>query len=494
MTMNMNEFTPHPASYRDPSGFVFEVNGIWYRQVNQSYTTHYEHLIQSGLYNKLVEQGLLVSHEELEKDLTGTPGWYKTLLPQQIPLISYPSQWCPGQLRDAALLTLKILRIAIDHGMVLKDASPSNVQFSNGRPIFIDTLSFEKYDPSRPWVAYRQFCECFLYPLYLHYFHNMGVGQILNAWPEGIPAALTARLLPLKSRFHLGVWLHVVLPGKIHNDRLHTGSRPNSRISHPEEKQIHSFSRTKLLHLAGNLEDIIKRSGKTDKGNSVWSNYYQETILSKAYLGAKEKLFREFIREISFDVVLDAGANDGFFSKILKEGKKNVIAIDSDYQCINNLYLSTLGKNDGISNLGKSVCKPPFQGTILPLCIDIANLSPAIGSGNTEWVSFLQRVNAGLVIALALIHHLVLGRNIPLSAAALLFSKLAQPYLIIEFVPLADPKAQALIKYKSQSHPYNEETFENSFRLYFIIEKKEMIPGTERVMYQMKKTDFVLAR
>ncbi len=198
----MSEPIPHPASFRDPSGFVFRLEGIHYRQVNRVYAEDYELLMHSGLYRKLTEKGLLITHTEIGECLTGSPEGYKTLLPQQIATISYSCEWAPAQLKDAALLTLDILDIAMGHGMILKDATPLNTQFRDGRPLFIDTLSFEKYDAAKPWVAYRQFCECFLFPLYLHHYLGTGIGPWLRGYPEGVPAALTASLLPWRSRLN----------------------------------------------------------------------------------------------------------------------------------------------------------------------------------------------------------------------------------------------------------------------------------------------------
>src|SRR3954449_13533967 len=144
------------ASFRDPSGFVFQQDGILYRQVNRSYREDYDLLIGSGLYRRLADDGWLIAHEEEEVGgAAAEPAdVYKILRPVRIPFISYPYEWCFGQLKDAALLTLAIQRRAVEHGMTLKDCNAYNVQFRDGRGIFIDTLSFEAYREGTPWVAY----------------------------------------------------------------------------------------------------------------------------------------------------------------------------------------------------------------------------------------------------------------------------------------------------------------------------------------------------
>jgi hypothetical protein len=459
MNMTTPDYVRHPSSFRDPSGFVFEADGLLYRHVNQSYAGHYELLIRSGLYDALVVKSLLIPHTEIDKNLTGSADWYKTLLPRQIQRISYASEWSPEQLKDAALLTLQIGAIAVEHGMILKDATPYNIQFEQGKPVFLDTLSFEKYDASLPWIAYRQFCECFLFPLYLHYYLRTGINKITAAWPDGIPAATTARLLPLKSRWNTGAWMHVFLQNQVRSDAR--GSR------------LGSFSKNKLGYLLDHLKSTVNGLTVKRQAVSAWSNYYSETILGKPYLEAKEKLFRQNLEEIEFKSALDLGANDGYFSRIVAETKRPVLAIDSDWQCINTLYKYT--RKQQITN-------------ILPLCVDVSNPTPASGFRLAERDSFTSRAHTDLLIVLALVHHLALGKNIPLRLIADYCKDLTDNYLIIEFIPLSDAKARELIVRRNDPPAdYHADNFESCFCLHFRIEKKEPIPGTERILYRMKK-------
>ena len=454
----MPDFVPHPASYRDPSGFVFRSGNTWYRQVNTSYGDNYLQLMQSGLYRELIEKGLLLPFSEVEENITGRPNWFKTLLPEQLPFISYPEEWIPAQLKQAAVCTLAIARIAIGHDMILKDATPRNIQFRAGKPVLIDSLSFERYDPSMPWVAYRQFCECFLYPLYLHHFHGDGTHRTIIAWPEGIPAGVVSKHLPWRSRFSLGVWLHVRLPAGIHKTSKTT--RPGT-----------NFDKTKLLRLLGNLESIVSSLRMDPPTPAGWTEYYSRTILSQGYLQEKEKLFRQCLETMEFSSALDLGANDGYFSLILAEKKAPVIAVDSDWQCMNKLY--ELLRISDLAN-------------ILPVCVDIVYPTPASGFRNAERASFTTRFHADLVTALALIHHLALGRNLPLSYIADYFSDLTGTFLLIEFIPLSDPKASELLAGRTMQD-YDLESFECCFGRHFTIELKAPIPGTERTLYAMKK-------
>jgi hypothetical protein len=453
----MTDIHIHPASYRDPSGFIFTIDGVFYRQVNQSYARQYENLMKSGLYDELTREALLIPHTETLKKPIPSPDHYKTLLPRQLPRITYASEWCPEQLKDAALLTLNIQRLAMEHGMTLKDATPFNVQFDNGKAIFIDTLSFDIYDPAKPWIAYRQFCECFLFPLYIHRYTQTGTHKISSAWPDGIPASLTARLLPLRSRWSAGAWLHVFLQNRVASKKT---TLPESKLQ---------FSKTKLTQLIGHLHTIVSRIVKPIPAPSAWSNYYSATILGNAYLEAKDQLFRGYLQHIEFAAALDLGCNDGRFSKILAQTGVPVIAVDSDWPCISKLYREKV---------------PNIQALI----VDLANPTPATGFRNAERTSFTDRAVSDLVIALALIHHLALRNNIPLPLIADYFSRLVKKHLIIEFVPLSDEKAAALVTRKEiPAVGYDAINFEARFSRHFRIEKKDIVPGTGRVLYQMSK-------
>jgi 2-polyprenyl-3-methyl-5-hydroxy-6-metoxy-1,4-benzoquinol methylase len=462
MTNDTTALQHHPASFKDPSGFVFKTNGKFYRQINKSYADDYDLLMSSGLYKTLTEKNLLLPHTEVNENFNQSPDWYKTILPVQLPFISYPYEWSFDELKDAAQVTLRILKIAVKHGMILKDGTSFNIQFYEGRPVFIDTLSFEKYNESKPWIAYRQFCECFLFPLLIEHYHKIDVQKLLSVYLEGIPASTTAKLLPLKSRFRLSTWLHVYLQASV-----------NAKNKPTNKAATASFSKTKLLNLIESLQNAIKPLHIETTIQSTWNNYYDETILSRSYLAEKEKIFRDFINDINDGRTMDVGCNDGYFSKILAEKNSNVIAVDFDSQCVNRLYLDI---------------KSGTVKGILPFCIDLTNPSPALGFNHVERQSFAERAKADTVTALALIHHIVLSKNVPLADVAKMLSGLTIKHLVIEFVPITDEKSQQLIANKNAYHkPYDPEAFEENFSLYFDVERKQIIPTTERILYRLKK-------
>src|SRR3989338_6086679 len=150
--MSQRVNTPLSSSYKDPSGFVFKRDGIFYRHVAPFYKYDYDALISSGLYETLSKKNWLIPFSDVTKTIK-SGGAYKVLYPEQIPFMNFPYEWSFSQLKDAALLTLDICLESLKHDMILKDASAYNITYIKGRPVFIDSLSFEKYIEGEPWIA-----------------------------------------------------------------------------------------------------------------------------------------------------------------------------------------------------------------------------------------------------------------------------------------------------------------------------------------------------
>ncbi len=451
----------HPASHRDPAGFIFEHGEKFYRQVNKVYAADYDLLLQSGLYSRLVKENKLLAHEELKECIIENADGYKTLLPEQLPFVSYPYEWCFHQWKDAALLTLNILKISLGYGMILKDATPFNIQFVQGSPVLIDTLSFEKYDPTKPWIAYRQFSECFIAPLLLARHRSPELLKLFCQYPDGIPLHLLVKLLPFKSRLNLNTQLHIFLQASV------KGKQEN------EIKTKQAFSSEKLHRIVDNLLYFV-RSIHAPAASGNWNNYYGETVLSREYLEEKKRIVEDWTNSLPVKTVLDLGTNTGHFAQICSAQGKSVIAIDADVECIDRLYKE---------------CKQKKTTNILPLCVDLSNPTPAIGWDNKERTSFPTRAKAELCLALALIHHLAISRNLGFSQIACSLGKMATR-LIIEFIPKADPKVALLLKNRTDIfESYHELSFTNAFEKKFTIEKKQVLTNSGRILFLMKRKE-----
>ncbi len=448
---------PLPSSYRDNNGFVFEMDGQVYRQIHPQYQVHYKQLMQSGLYDELVKKNWLIPHTEIEnKELNVSGG--SVIHPVQIPFISYPYEWSFDMWKDAALLTLNIAMAALQKGMMMKDATPFNIQFYNGRPVFIDTLSFEIYDEGKPWIAYHQFTECFLAPLLLMHYCHPDTNKFFAVYPNGIPLDVLIGLLPNRSRWNVNTFLHIHLQAKFSGKQNQNSGKQSF------------FSKQKLQILLKGLHAFVNKLS-IKKIKTTWDDYYTDTILGDAYLKAKTSLVQSFINQTDFKTVIDLGANEGHFSLLFNNDKK-VIATDFDPTCINELYLNI--KKNGREN-------------ILPLVNNLTTPSPAIGWANTERDSFTTRLKADLVMALALVHHLAIANNVPLNLIAGWLKPMGE-MLIIEFVPRSDEKVKLLLQNREDIFEnYSLKNFKSIFTENYTILKEEQIAGTERVLFLMKR-------
>ena len=454
--------TPNiPGSFRDPSGFVFLEGDQLYRQVNTPYRENYDLLIQSGLYQDLVEKGWLISHEEIRSGSDESDIVYKVLRPEKIPFISYPFEWCFSQLRDAALLTLLIQKKALDFGLSLKDCSAYNIQFKEGTPVFIDTLSFERYQEGRPWKAYRQFCQHFLGPLALMRYKDVRLSQLFRVYLDGPPIDLVSALLPFSTHFRFSLMSHI-----------HLHSRSQKYFSDKNIKFKSSrFGRLGFVGLVDSLESAVR--GLTWKPESRgWTNYDEEMNYSPEAFNQKKQLVDEFLDRVNPLNLWDLGANTGQLSRIAGDKGIKTISFDLDPGCVELNYLQTIKQK---------------ESNILPLVLDLTNPSPGLGWANEERMSLMERGPADLVLALALIHHLSIGNNVPFDKIAYFFSKLGDS-LIIEFVPKTDSQVQKMLSNRKDIFTgYSQTAFEAEFEKYFSIEKQIPIIHTERVLYLMKK-------
>ena len=457
------QITRSGASFRDPSGFIFTRDGNLFRQVNNSYQKEFDKLISTGLYEDLTTKGKLVRHTETSETPAEALLAYKVIRPEPIPFISYPYEWSFSQLKDAAILTLEVTKLGIQKGMILKDASAYNIQFINGSPVLIDTLSFGLYKEGKPWEAYRQFCQHFLAPLALASLVDIRLIQLLRVHIDGIPLDLASELLPQKTRLGLsGLALHI---------HMHARAQKQFADNTTAASNAVSLGKTALLNLLNGLEKTVA-SLKWEPKGTEWGDYYNVTNYTDETLKLKGALVGSMIEQANPKSVWDLGANNGLFSREASKLGIETIASDIDPAAVEKDYLA-------VKQFG--------ENHLLPLVIDLTNPSASIGWANRERDSLLTRGPVDLVMALALIHHLAISNNVPLGMVAE-FLAAAGSWAIVEFVPKSDSQVKRLLATRKDIFPsYNEEGFENAFEEYFKLVKKEPIQGSERTLYLFRK-------
>lgn len=454
-----------PGSFRDPAGHIYVSDNIIYRRIEPAGRDAYAALMQSGLYQALLDDQLIVPHDDLGAQ-PDQPGALTVIRPERIPMISYPYEWSFSQLRDAALLTLRVQRRAIEFGQSLKDASAFNVQFLRGRPVLIDTLSFEPLRPG-PWFAYRQFCQHFYAPLLLISLVDVQLGRLSQSFIDGVPLTVASKLLPKST------WLK---PGPLMHIHLHAKAEQKWSAPPGDRGQGGEGPATKRRQATGSPQVIVESleraiAALTWQPRSNWASYYaDQPSYEDAALARKREVVGRWLQHLKPGTVWDFGANTGQFSAMAVDAGANTVAFDGDPACVELMYQGARnGKTD----------------RLLPLVADLSAPSPAIGWGNAERMTIEQRGPADLLLALALVHHLAIGNNVPFPEIASYFSRVTRR-AAVEFVPRGDAMVRHMLAGRDDVFAdYTRERFEQAFSRHFSIDEQIELAPSERVLYLM---------
>jgi hypothetical protein len=407
----------------------------------------------------------MVAYEDVGTVLAASEGAAAVIRPERIGFISYPYEWCFSQLKEAALLTLELQSRALDAGMRLKDASAYNVQFSDGRPILIDTLSFERAPDTEPWPAYRQFCEHFLAPLALMAHRDVRCGLMLREFIDGIPLDLAVSLLPGRTRLNFGLLSHL---------RMHAGAQRRATRSVPGKGESTPSARTVSPTGQRALLDSLRRTvtGLRWEPSGHWAEYSTTTSYSDAATVSKGEIVREMLSLAGGTNAWDVGANTGVYSAIAVEAGYGVVAWDQDAGSVEAHWRRVRGG---------------AQPRVLPLVLDLANPSPSLGWGLAERSSFLDRGEPDVAMGLALVHHLAIGNNVPLPGVARLFARIA-PHAIVEFVPKEDPMVRHLLSSRRDIFDsYTIDGFRAAFSSEFEIVRETPVADSPRTLFLLRR-------
>lgn len=448
------------SSFRDPSGYVFMEDNSVKRVINPIYFEQFKALTDTGFYRTLFEKKYLIPHETSSENQEQI-----TIEAQKIPFVSYPYEWSFLQYKYAALLTLKIQKLSLENNFTLKDASAFNITFYEGKPIFIDTLSFDFYQKNNPWLAYKQFIMHFLGPLVLAKYFGQDHLKTLSHQLEGISLQKLSKLLPLKSFFSPTILTNIHLLAKY-----------DKKYESDKKTVNNNLSKASQIKLLDGLYDYILNLSVNE--NTEWDHYYNQINYNDVAYQFKKEFVKDWFLSIKGKSLIDIGGNDGTFSRELKDVANLIIVADVDPNAVEQNY--------------KQIIKNK-ENNILPIVADVLNPASNYGFNNQERFSFIDRVkdsNLDGCLALAVIHHITLSGNIPFSLSAQFFSKMA-PNLLIEFPTRADSWVQFLLdskrEFKNHFDFYNEENFEKEYAVYFEIIKKEKIASSARVLYNLKR-------
>ena len=453
---------PESGSYRDRRGRIFYVDDRVLRTVMPIALEDFEFVRASGLIDVLVKEGRLTAEAIVDISTLGSEGEGASLVLEhpKLPFISYPYEWCFSALKDAALLQLDIQLEALEREVTMTDASAYNVQFLGSKPIFIDNLSFRRYRDGEFWDGHRQFCEQYANPLLL----RAVLGVPHNAWfrgaLEGITAEELSRLLPWRSRLSWNILTNVFMQA-----RLQRSANGGEGLAKAQSRRLPKIGFEQMLRSLRNW--IAKLEPKAD-GKTVWQDYAEDNSYAADEAQQKRDFIASFAAATTPSVVIDIGCNTGDFSIVaLDSGAERCIGFDFDQGALEYAYRRARDENIAFT----------------PLLLDAANPSPDQGWLQAERGGFTRRAKGDAVLALALVHHLAIARNIPLQQVIDWLLDMA-PRGVIEFVPKNDPMVQRLLQNREDLFDdYTSESFEALLSRRARLEKKATVSASGRALY-----------
>jgi len=459
--------TLEPGSFRDRTARIFYHDGRIFRALNSAARQEWEALSATRFYRRFAESGGIVNTQS--RDLSAVPlpsphDWAGVLEHERLPFISYPYEWSFEMLRDAALLQLDLVLAALDEGMGLKDASAYNLQWKGPAPVFVDIASFYKRHAREPWVGYRQFCQMFLYPLLLQAYRDVPFQPWMRGNIDGMDAEVCLSLLSARDYVRGGVLAHVYLQAKAQAAYSRTTRDVKADLKAAGfDARIIKANVQRLRALVASLQWKPRQS--------TWSEYLKCGHYEASDAEQKRAFVREVVDSRSWTLAWDIGCNVGVFSRIVAERAKYVVAMDADIVAIDKLYKAL--KSERINN-------------ILPLIVNVTDPSPALGWRNLERKRVDERGRPDLLLALALIHHVVIGGNIPMAEFVHWLRDLGGD-LVIEFVTRQDPMVVTLLRNKEDQYSdYDEQVFERELAARFTIARRQALGSGTRIMYHAR--------
>ncbi len=456
-----------PSSFHDPAGYVFFQENRVFRYINQSIKDEFNTVDQSGCLQKFITEHKLVDYTILSDSQKNqlSPEAALILEHPKLPFISYAYEWSFNMLQSAALLHLELHLASLEQNITMIDSTSFNIQFLGNQPCFIDHLSFRPYIENDIWWGYQSFCQQFLNPLLLQAYCKVDFQPWLKGGFATIPLTDLYEILPWHKKFNWRVFFHLGLQTKLQ----HKSSKKQS----PATKKIR-LPKSALINLLKSMHTWVKSITPHYQHIYEWQDYENLHLYSELAISEKKAFVAEFCQATNPICLWDLGCNQGEFSKTaLENTAKYVIGFDIDPATIDKALLFS----------------KKYQLNFLPLVMNFANPSPALGWNNKERKSLSERNNADSLLALALIHHLRIQNNVPLSEIINYLFSIASTG-VIEFVPKTDPKVQLMLKFRQDIFmDYDYNNFIKLIQEKAAIIKTTSLTNTERKLIWYKTYD-----
>ncbi len=464
------EPTDSIASFRDPAGSLLHLEGKLLRVVKPEAAADLGAFLASACAKEFFEQGLLPATTNLTPQASGQTEL--VLEHERIPFPSFPYEWPPEMLHEAACLTLDLAERALNDGFGLKDATPYNILFRGPKAVFVDLLSFERRPPGDPtWLPHAQFVRTFLLPLLMNKHKGLSLAQAMAARRDGLDSGEVYQMLGPLARLLPPFLTLVSIPKWLGRFVDRKGETIYSRPSLARVDQARYILDALFKGLRRRLRGASPARGRA----SMWSSYTQGgSNYSDRQLEEKESFVNDLLNENRPRNVLDVGCNTGSFSALAARCGASVVAIDQDPVVVGKAW--RMARDSRLD--------------ILPLVVDLCRPSPAIGWRNRECPSFLERACGAFdaVLMLAVLHHMLVTERVPLEMIIDLAAELTTNLLVIEFVPPEDPMFRLLLRGRGHLHrDLNRETFEAACRSRFDVIRSLQLEGSGRIIYALRK-------
>jgi len=460
----LNKIIYESGSFRDPAGRIFFHEDLVYREIFQTGKERIKFLQDNNILKEIIENDFLIESQEVN-DLNLQKVNKNSIIfkHEKLKFISYPYEWTFNELKDAAIFHLNFQLFLLEKNAKLIDASAYNIQFRKNKPIFIDLLSIDKYNEGEYWNAHKQFCENFLNPLILTAKKGINFNNWFRGNLEGISTSELSSILNLKEIINPTIFFHVYLLNKIENKAIKNPKKAALKI-----KKSRGLSKKSFKSMLIGLKNFIN-SLNSSKKMTVWDKYSVTNTYTDEEESNKVKVVNNFLGKNSFNFIADLGCNDGKYSNLaINSGVKTVIGFDFDLKVLDKAYLNAKKKG----------------ANFLPLYLDLTNPSGNLGWDDKERKSFKNRSNFDGILALALVHHLAIAKNIPLDQILNWITKLA-PKGIIEFVPKNDPTTQLMLNLKGDIFPdYNEKNFHQILSTIANVDEINTVSKHNRKIYE----------
>jgi ribosomal protein L11 methylase PrmA len=451
------------GSYRDPGSRVLDHDGRILRTLDESAAAEFAWVERTGLLERLIRDGWIVGTRRTE-DLRVRRDTGSTLLLEhdRVPFVSYPYEWTFSALKRAAQHQLDLHRLALAAGATLSDASAYNVQLVDATPVFIDVASLRRYRDGEYWLAHQQFLNQFLNPLLCTALCGLEFQRLYRGALEGLPSPALARMLPLRHKLRPRVFMHAVAPAM-----LQRSAGAKAAVGAAGAVARRPFPRAAHLALLDGLAQLVG-SLRHPRARGAWADYESTNTYSQAEFEAKRAFVSAYVQATRPRMLLDVGCNTGLYSEIaLAAGAARVVGIEQEPATADLAF----------QRAERSRLR------LLPLVIDAADPSPAQGWRGAERRSFAARARFDGMIALAVEHHLAIGRNIPLDQLLEVLVGLA-PHGVVEFVPKSDPQVRRLLALREDVfRDYSEATFASLLAARGRIVRQQTITSTGRRLF-----------